>query len=246
MAKAQSGDTREVKAGGLELRRVNGVEMWGIAPQHWVELTDDRFVFRVTFNGDGRLRAFSIETMDADSSPIHTRALRSVSIPEVERAARAAIGSRISAVAKGFSGVSTVEQEWLLAGTSEKHLADLAKVAHLYANSIGQKGWAGDVACELGYSSDTVTKMVKEARKVGLLTPTTRGRSGGSVTDLGWEILARDSIQDAWDEASSSDRERILERDRQFRALHNELDTGQITGAQWADGLAGLVRRWPT
>lgn len=74
-------------------------------------------------------------------------------------------------------------------GPRAKPLEEYARVAKLYANANPRRRNA-EVADELCLSVSTVTNMVREARRLEILSKTTRGKSGGDLTALGEALYA--------------------------------------------------------
>ncbi len=70
----------------------------------------------------------------------------------------------------------------------ERERTVLLPVAQAYVEHFGTPGWAAKIGKERSYSVETVSKLVKEARDAGILSPTTRGRGGGSLLPYAYEL----------------------------------------------------------
>lgn len=68
---------------------------------------------------------------------------------------------------------------------------DFAELAFHYVMHVseGDRHPAKTLADQLGTTPATMVNRIREARKRGLLTPTTPGRSGGELTDRACELL---------------------------------------------------------
>jgi len=58
----------------------------------------------------------------------------------------------------------------------------LARIAVLYAETLGDHDQVDKISRAFGYSIDHVPNLIREARRAGLLTPTVRGKAGGAPT----------------------------------------------------------------
>jgi hypothetical protein len=239
MRKAQLPDKSEVK-----VRHQNGKEQWGIEPA-WVEFDQDDLRFKVTFNADGTVRALQIETTNSARTPITATMLRSVNSGAIEATARRFLDERIGAFADAvLSETPFLAKQWLDASSrmTEAHLQSLARVARAYADTVGQPGWLATIAEEQGLSMGTVTKMVKDARIAGLLTPTTRGKAGGSLTLQGAQILG---LVRQWEDHSPEIQQAAIELKRRQEPLDRALRAGEITDAEYREAF-GRLRSIPT
>lgn len=89
---------------------------------------------------------------------------------------------------------------------------------------------------EFDKSWDYVPELIGEARSRGLLTPTVRGRGGGSLTQRAWLLLGRHQ----WWKPEQLEAARL--RDEPFRELTRRLEAGEITAHEWGERLDQLMK----
>ncbi len=116
---------------------------------------------------------------------------------------------------------------------SDSRMRTLAEVAQSYAETVGQPGQREAMAEHLGYDQDSIPRLVKEARQTGVLTPTTRGRAGGSLTLKGAEALGL--VRNAWEHATPEQRRAAVELKRRRAPFDAALREGQVTEAEYRE-----------
>jgi hypothetical protein len=213
VAKAQPSPTAADKP-ALRVRRLAGRDQWNIPtaldPTAWVEVQSDDplwdgYWFRVTFQG-GDVCGFDVRRIE-DSVPITARRLKVIPFGAIEQCARERIHSWLTEYVAGrpeaAKRVSTVLEDWLavfdIGGSVEAESIDardrkLAPIAKRYTETIGDRDQVRILATEFDYSPDHIPNLIRQARKRGLLSPTTRGRAGGELTGKARAILSGEPV----------------------------------------------------
>jgi len=218
-----------VKDSKFQLRIVDGLERWGIEPT-WIELTDGEVFYRLTFDAGGVLKSFAVET----TGPTLTATLvKNVAVGAIEHAARRIIRDRIGESADSFGEKSYWLGRVLAKPKTDAHTLALATVARRYSELVEDDDCYSLVADELSYSRDTVITMVKQARRAGLLTPTTRGKGGGSLTADGARVLGL--LRPAWEAGTAEQRQSAIDRDNREIANYSALVDGHITRGEYLE-----------
>lgn len=186
---------------GIRVREVAGAPQWGPASPGvtaWVEMESpdpewDGYCFRAEFDhSDGALLSISVNRMTPRARPLTARRFREVPpIGRLEQFARRWIADSMSEFAAGLPGGQLLgEADWQQLEVSDpQRQRMLADVAALYVRIVGETGWLATMSEELGFSQDTIPNLINEARTVGILTKTTRGKGGGSLTEKGYRLL---------------------------------------------------------
>ncbi len=198
---------------------VSPSDRFGIAVEATIEHPDfPGLRFFVMLGEDGRVVHWDIcdrsllpfpgeptDQSDPSWGPVTTigaTTLRSIPFGEIERLVRARIG-------KDFGGVAAIEGSALSAadlkrleglassvgdarrGALKSGMDDAfyARIAQVYVAAAKSKSPVKAVADQVHYPRNTVANMLSEARRRGLLTPTSPGRSGGVLTAKAKQIL---------------------------------------------------------
>jgi hypothetical protein len=123
-------------------------------------------------------------------------------------------------------------------GRDPKRDAWLAQIAKRYVETIGDPMWRSILEQEFNKEYDYIPELIKEARKRGLLTATTRGKAGGELTRRALDLLGISPFPQWTPEQNAA----AHERDRPFRELTEQLRAGEITESEWGERLDKLTK----
>ena len=163
---------------------------------------------------------------DSDAQPLTARALARVPLGALEDALYEELESFIDQwhADNPGSGLAAPRPERVRANRDDVKLAELARA---YVETLGQPFQMRRLAEDFGfnYSLATIPKLIARARQRGLLTPTTKGRSGGRLTPKAIALLGGDAVEDlsAWDRASRDQKVAAMLREAQHQRLTEEL-----------------------
>jgi hypothetical protein len=179
----------------------------------WAEARHDDwpgYVFRLTFAG-GELLGIEVRREDPDAAPLTAHNLQRVPLGALERAVRqnvdifetlwtelvdssvGLVGDKVITTRR--VGMSPAVAQWFdtynegANPKSPERLLHLARLANRYVETLGEPGQTDILAEEFHYQPSSVSKMVREARDCRLLSPTTKGRPGGSLTPRARALL---------------------------------------------------------
>ena len=133
-------------------------------------------------------------------------------------------------LASGFGPGHNLDEFWAVRTdrSAERELM-LARVAEEYVARVGTFDWKDSMAKVLDRSMDTIPGLIREAREAGILTRTSQGKAGGSLTLKGARLLGRG--QTAWESATpeqqATSARRAAEREdayRRFKAREIDID----------------------
>lgn len=194
---------------GLQIREVDGAFRWGPASpgvDAWVEMESadpewGGYYFRAEFaHSDGAFLSLSVNRATPQALPLGARRWRDVPISRLEQWARRWIGDYMTEFAAGLPGGQLQgEADWQEDATRDiERSRMLARVASLYIRLFGEDDqWLLTMHEELELSTDTIPGLIGEARKAGILTKTTRGKGGGSLTERGRRLLGSPTFDPA-------------------------------------------------
>jgi hypothetical protein len=98
-----------------------------------------------------------------------------------------------------------------------------------------------------GYSRKSISTLIREARRRGLLTPTRIGRPGGQLTMKARALLSGRSpeeLANAWERATEDERAGALERERvreeREAVLLADFNAGKIDAATYKARMVAL------
>jgi hypothetical protein len=222
----------------VEIRRVDGAPQWALGIRDhltWVEavVTTEQwrgYYFRVEFDAGAELRSFCIHREVGTAQPLMQVTLRNVPLKVVEQWARRWVAEFVEiwntdnphVPLKGLASEFTPERE-----------AELARVADSYARHFGPAGWRADVARDVGYSMETIPGLIRDARKAGILPPTTRGRGGGSLTRKGLALLGRPEAEPLWNRLTPKERKAVVARDKRLTKATERLAARELSQEQF-------------
>ena len=161
------------------------------------------YVFRLAFT-EGELQGIEVRRDGDDAAPLTAHLLQRVNLGALERAVRqqvnllqdmveSAVGVFDDKVIPAVKpGASAPVAKWLDDARERKLSRErtLAKLARRYVQTLGEKGQTAILAEEFHYKCSSVAAMIREARNTHkLLTPTTKGRPGGSLTPKALALL---------------------------------------------------------
>jgi hypothetical protein len=205
VANVRKGPTDPNKATWI-VRRIGDQDQWrvpfGDEPFAWVEVVSDDprwqdYWFRVTFD-DGHVSSFMVNRAGG-AEALTARKLSDVPYGAIEQCARQRVQSWLGEYTAGrpeAAVLASTELEDVLSQVryprsdvpSERE-AMLARLAYRYSETLGEPYQAIELADEFGFSDSHIPNLVKEARKRGILSPTTKGRAGGAPTARAKKIL---------------------------------------------------------
>lgn len=99
----------------------------------------------------------------------------------------------------------------------------LARLAQRYLETLDKPTWRRILANEFGYSESSVQTMIARARKRRLLTPVTRGQSGGQLTPKARRLLAPAKAPSAWDRATPEQQQARIDAEALIAKVHAEI-----------------------
>jgi len=146
------------------------------------------YTFRFVLEADGIFR-FEIGRDPATAAPLTTRRMQRIPLSALEQAFRARLTDMRDLFEQAnpdrpffYTGDWPDPAEKPRANRDDTRLAEIA-AAYVEAPRLD------DLADRFGYAPASMTKLISRARQRGLLTRTTRGRSGGSLTPRARELL---------------------------------------------------------
>jgi hypothetical protein len=186
-------------------RMNDGVTAWAADPDMWIRIGPQRaiparFWVRTTFRGytvrmlagvgqrgPGALKVIIEQPRAEDGDPVTMNVLRTITVDRIIREALSQLSQPVidAEAETGIPGAFRVEeggqvyvQEAPTPGRGRRTTDErLARVAEIYLVALAEgKPPVNAVAAELPASRSTAGRLVGQARKAGLLTPTTRGR----------------------------------------------------------------------
>lgn len=176
----------------------------------WAEVSHSDwpgYSFRLTFSA-GALAGVEIQRDDETSLPLTAQRLQRVPLGALERAVRKHVNvfenlwSEVVASSKGLAadkvvhvgkaGMAPDVAEWFDSYRPSKPSREqwLVRLAARYVETLDEDGQTALLAEEFGYAPASIAAMIREARnKHKLLTPTTKGKPGGTLTPKALALL---------------------------------------------------------
>lgn len=199
VAQAGQGDRDQLK---IRRRSSDDTPLWAPASpgtNAWVEVESSNpewsgYSFRLEFaHADGSFVGVTVRRQTADARPLTARQLRSLPIGRLEIWARRWVADFMTEFSAGLDGGHLLgESDWQEYESIDPERAQtLAYIAALYVRLVGRKGWLAEMERQTNFSRDTIPGLISEARRIGVLTQTTRGKAGGSLTERGRRLLGQ-------------------------------------------------------
>jgi hypothetical protein len=247
MRNGESGKTAKPK-GELTIRRMDGHDQWHVplipgtseSEPPWVEVESsdarwDGYWFRIGFDGLGEVTSVEVHRQ-SEAPALTARMLQAVPLGAIERTARARIRDWTQSWVAGRQQqglrTDTPLEDWLRSfeGSRRDPARDiwLAKIADRYVETLGDHQQRESLRQEFAVSWEYVPELIAEARQRGLLTPTTRGKSGGILTPLAIELLGRQALPNV-----KAPDDRAVQRELRFQELHRAFESGEIDSKEW-------------
>jgi hypothetical protein len=165
------------------------------------------FQFSVVFTPDGMTQGFHIDR--EPSAPVLTaRHMQSVPFGRIEQVARLAITELSRSMFRhpssaGLVAADVSPAQLRVAATTKSRPPRrdpgrdlwLAQIAECYVRTSGDRTQREVIGKSFNVSPRSVPDLIKEARRIGLLTPTTQGRGGGSLTPRAEQLLEEDFLR---------------------------------------------------
>jgi hypothetical protein len=177
-------------------------------PTTILETDDPRwelYRMHITFDFFGTTVDLRIERQNTTRGPqppvLTSRLLQSLSLPSIEQLGREAAAQRMRKFIQFNRGSAPLLVSEHLIGqmdTKRPSRRDpdrdllLSRIAARYVETIGNRRQRGILSKEFRVKNDYVPDLVREARDRGLLTPTKRGRGGGSLTQRAMTLIWED------------------------------------------------------
>lgn len=204
MTKARSPERgSRTKRPSLEVKTW-GWDKWPPVQSMWAEVSHSDwagYMFRLVFLGSD-LSSIETRRVDDSAAPLRAHLLQRVPLGALERAARQHVDNWMAdwaeAVSSSSAPMNPALEKW------SKTFADLkpedmdrdrqlAKWAKKYVETLGHDGQTQILAEAFHYTESSVSRKIREARVHGLLTPTTKGRPGGSLTPKAVALLQEEA-----------------------------------------------------
>ncbi len=212
----------------------------------WVDLTvADQwhgFTFRLHFARNGDLTGLDVRRSDR-AAELTATLLQRVPLGALERSARRHIRETFGPFVELLGSDSHARQAMEDAGrdrpkNAQARAVKFARLAVRYVETLGHFDQLDMLAQEFDWETGTVPKMIGIARnEYHFLTPTIKGRSGGSVTAKAYGVLTRHVLEQKWAALSEAQRAEVMARNAANRVQADRAlelyERDEITHAEW-------------
>jgi hypothetical protein len=213
--------------------------------QIWVDLAVDEawagFTFRLHFGQNGDLAGLDVRR-SGQAAELTATLLQRVPLGALERSARRHIRDTFGPFVEMLGSDSDARRLMVDAGRDRPKNAQVravkfARLAVWYVETLDRFDQMDILAKEFDWEVGTVPKMIGIARnEYHFLTPTIKGRSGGSVTTEAYRVLTSNIQEQKWATLSETQRGEILAQNAANRQkadrAHEQYQRGEITHAE--------------